>query len=127
MKMERTNKRLKRFMSISQALLLEELPDVFGMNGGVEERKGYMARERKRRSINDIFQEQGPYYVRRAYRMTAASFWTLHKMLKADIGDPAERKAGSMKTHKNGARNGLISYFYPSQCCTTLLCWWTSR
>jgi hypothetical protein len=102
------SKKLKRFVSLSQALLIEELPEDFGVEDE-SKRTGYSVRPRTRKTMNDIFQKQGPLYVRRAYRMTVASFWSLHKLLKSEIGDPSQRRAGSMKQHKNGAQNGLIS------------------
>lgn len=33
---------------------------------------------RKRRCVSDIFQELGPRYTRRSYRMNSIEFWTLY-------------------------------------------------
>jgi len=61
-------------------------------------------RTRTRRFVNSIFYELGPYYVRRAYRMDAASFWELHRILKPCL------ESKKKPTHKRkGAKNGLIS------------------
>jgi hypothetical protein len=61
-------------------------------------------RDRKRRYVNDIFNELGPYYVRRAYRMEPASFWNLCRLLKPFVVKAACNK----KKWKNGAKNGRI-------------------
>jgi len=61
-------------------------------------------RERTRRFVNQIFQELGPYCLRRAYRMDAASFWELHRILKPYIESKKKQTH-----HKKGAKNGLIS------------------
>ena len=37
--------------------------------------------QRKRRPVHTIFEELGPYYVRRAYRMNQEDFWRLHRLL----------------------------------------------
>jgi hypothetical protein len=56
--------------------------------------------------MNNIYREQGPYYVRRAYRMQANSFWTLLNLLKEHI---ITFKEGGNSATKRGARNGLIT------------------
>jgi hypothetical protein len=67
------------------------------------------ARYRVRRSVRSIFEAYGPYYVRRAYRMTEASFWELHALLKPLMGSTRRRAGGRHKKHRNGGTNGLIS------------------
>ena len=62
-------------------------------------------RKRTRRTIDSIFNEMGPYYVRRAYRMHQHQFWKLHQILKEDIATPKSTK----KKHRNGGKNGIIS------------------
>ena len=57
--------------------------------------------------VKSIMEEQGPYYVRRAYRMHGHSFLKLHKMLKSKLKN--KKTPGSKKKHKDGAKNGLIS------------------
>jgi hypothetical protein len=66
-------------------------------------------RDRVRRSVQSIFDEQGPYYVRRAYRMTEGAFWILHDLLKPHLGSRrCKPRKGRTKKHKNGGVNGLI-------------------
>ena len=63
-------------------------------------------RHRRRNYVHDIFDQHGPYYVRRAYRMNAKSFWKLHVMLAPFMkGYPKGNR-----TQKKGARNGIIKY-----------------
>jgi hypothetical protein len=38
------------------------------------------------RSVNSIFNELGPVYTSRAYRMDAQAFWTLHRKLYPHMG-----------------------------------------
>jgi DDE superfamily endonuclease len=113
--MERT-----RLFARTTALLFAALPGL-GLNsdddtddeGGNNKRRGRRdkARNRVRRPVSSIFREHGPYYVRRAYRMTEASFWELLRLLEPHMGS-VRRKVGEgvkVKTHKNGGKNGLIS------------------
>jgi DDE superfamily endonuclease len=66
-------------------------------------------RKRVRRSVKSIFRQHGPYYVRRAYRMTEASFWELHELLCPLITSDYRRRAGTkVKKHRNGGKNGII-------------------
>ena len=60
---------------------------------------------RQRRLASDIFEQLGPCYTRRAFRMTAPNFYDLHRYLY-----PYLRRiyADSPKSHKDGARNGLV-------------------
>lgn len=107
----RIRQRLKSAVVMSQALMAEELPADLGIDEEEEkdETVGPSHRTRTRRPVNSIFQEQGPIYVRRAYRMHANSFWDLHELTKDRIGNPERVAVGSTKTHRNGARNGLIT------------------
>jgi hypothetical protein len=66
------------------------------------------ARDRVRRSVQSIFKEHGPYYVRRAYRMTEEAFWELHALLKPLMGSTRMKLGGKVKRHRNGGKNGLI-------------------
>jgi hypothetical protein len=70
------------------------------------------ARHRVRRTVESIFREYGPYYVRRAYRMNEQSFWVLHALLKPLMGSN-RRKPGcqlkKVKTHRDGGTNGMIA------------------
>jgi hypothetical protein len=65
-------------------------------------------RNRVRRSMGSIFREHGPYYVRRAYRMTEQSFWELHELLKPYLVSNRRRPGSAVKKHRNGSKNGLI-------------------
>ena len=51
----------------------------------------------------------GPYYTRRAYRMTEKEFYdlyrTIYKQMKYNIIPPT---SSNKKAARNGARNGLI-------------------
>jgi DDE superfamily endonuclease len=69
----------------------------------------YQSRNRVRRTVKSIFIEHGPYYVRRAYRMTEEAFWELHVLLKPLITSDYRRKVGGrVKKHRNGGKNGII-------------------
>lgn len=61
---------------------------------------------RQRRLVADIFEQLGPLYTRRAYRMTGKNFYKLHRMLFPYLNNIP--LTGSLKKHRNGARNGLI-------------------
>ncbi|CAB9524784.1 unknown protein [Seminavis robusta] len=63
---------------------------------------------RKRKFVNDIFNELGPHYVRRAYRMEPAFFWKLVRWLKPYMEGPTVPCGERLKNWKNGAKNGLI-------------------
>ena len=39
-------------------------------------------RNRKRNLVHEMFDQYGPYYTKRAYRMSTKSFWKLHKILR---------------------------------------------
>jgi hypothetical protein len=67
------------------------------------------ARDRVRRGVESIFKEHGPYYVRRAYRMTEEAFWELHALLKPFMGSTRRKAGGKVQRHRNGGKNnGLI-------------------
>ena len=69
-------------------------------------------RQRTRKNVSDIFQEFGPTFVRRAYRMQESSFWKLeailHPYMKRAAKTKSKKRSTRTKKHKNGARNGLI-------------------
>ena len=74
---DETNRK-RRFIVLAQATLAEVAPEELGIVVKGEKVKASPHRVRDRRDGNDIFHEQGPYYVRRAYRMSSSSFWNLH-------------------------------------------------
>ena len=59
---------------------------------------------RKRRCVKNIFQELGPYHVRRAYCMKESTFWKLNRVLLPYIPNIPIRKRKRGKT-----TNGDIS------------------
>ena len=64
---------------------------------------------RIRRPVAEIFNELGPYYQQRSYRMTTNSFYRLHRILSPSLKRPARRKASaSAPEQRNGAPNGLV-------------------
>jgi hypothetical protein len=88
------------FAVVACALVVAFAPETVGL---LERKAGRPHLKRKRKYVNDIFNELGPYYVRRAYRMEPASFWKLCQLLR-----PFLVKQSLKKRHKNGAKNGLI-------------------
>jgi DDE superfamily endonuclease len=60
---------------------------------------------RTRSSIDFIFDQLGPVYARRAYRMSPQTFYRLHDLLFHAVAFPPPT---STKKHRNGAKNGLI-------------------
>jgi hypothetical protein len=68
------------FVTLSSAVLLSTVPDVFGSFGGesgLHHKAPKASIKRVRRSVCDIFAEFGKTYVRRAYRMDESTFWRL--------------------------------------------------
>ena len=63
---------------------------------------------RQRRTVLSMFEELGPVFVRRAYRMDEAAFWILHQMLAPTLRKQGSAQGFAKKKHRNGARNGLI-------------------
>jgi DDE superfamily endonuclease len=100
------------FITISTALLLCVTPEIFGDHDvgskRKEERSSYHIK-RVRKSVNEIFAQLGPHYVRRAYRMDEASFWKLCRILRPHL-QGTKRKIGKNKSkpQRNGAKNGII-------------------
>jgi hypothetical protein len=56
---------------------------------------GSKTRRPKRSLITDIFEEYGPIYFRRAYRMEEKSFWRLLHLLEPKMGVKRSRKRGA--------------------------------
>jgi len=91
-------------VTITLSLLAASIPEELNLS----DKKRVMQRRnahnnRTRRPINSIFKEQGPCYVRRAYRMHSRSFWTLLGFLRPHM------KPQPKKNHKRGAKNGFMS------------------
>ena len=89
--------------SLVYAFLIVANPELLGLP-----RHGHdsPAIPRTRRMVSDIFNELGPYYQKRAYRMDIDSFWMLHAMLHKYIN---QNKMKRNKKHKYGVVNGSIS------------------
>ena len=49
---------------------------------------------RKRKFVKTIFEELGPYHVRRSYRMKEATFWKLNSILLPYLPKKRKRKRG---------------------------------
>jgi hypothetical protein len=92
-------RRKGNYLAVACMLVISLVPEAAGMQ---EKREGHRHRTRKRKYVNDIFNELGPHYVRRAYRMESDSFWKLCRLLR-----PFVVKASSKK-FRSGAKNGLI-------------------
>ena len=85
---------------------------------------------RTRRDVSSIFQELGPYYTRRAFRMNSATFWELHKVLyplmKYNVMSLASSKKGKIGVvQTNGARNGLIPSSIRLSCALRFFAGWS--
>jgi DDE superfamily endonuclease len=87
------------FLVVACAVVATLDPELLGLQ---QKREGHLHRTRTRKYVNDIFNEMGPHYVRRAYRMEPSSFWKLCRLLR-----PFLFKKSNKKT-RNGAKNGLI-------------------
>jgi hypothetical protein len=88
------------FTLFACSLVIAIAPETLGLEA---KRSGKKHRKRKRKYVNDIFNELGPYYVRRAYHMEPASFWKLCQLLRCHI-----TKVSLTKKYRDGVKNGLI-------------------
>jgi hypothetical protein len=73
------------FITLSTAILLLTVPENFGHGGssGVNKTSGGKRKKikRLRKSVCQIFEEYGPQYMQRAYRMDELAFWKLVRLL----------------------------------------------
>jgi hypothetical protein len=103
----------QNFLYTACALVVSLIPESLGLQ---EKREGRQHRVRTRKFVDEIFEELGPYYVRRAYRMEGASFWKLCRLLRPFVVNcqevPKWRQLDSI-TNKN-------------QCCSKVLRRWVS-
>jgi hypothetical protein len=105
-----------QFVAVTAALAVASIPGLVDDDDSSDDeapkrRRGHRdkARTRIRRSVSSIFREHGPYYVRRAYRMTESAFWDLHTKLVPHMTTVrSNSQATRQKTHRNGGKNGLI-------------------
>ena len=90
------------------SVLAAALPEELGLDDdeGSRKRKQAQHRNRTRKFVNAIFDELGPCYVKRSYRMDAKEFWTLHRMLKPYFPPPGKISATKKRA---GAKNGNIT------------------
>ena len=108
--------------TIAQALIEEEYDDLIeeeevedDTDLPLKQAKSRVQRShngRKRRFINSIFTELGPYYVVRAYRMDCPAFWKLLQMVNPYLDAQSvfkNKKADDSTQRGGGAKNGLIS------------------
>ena len=75
---------------------------------------GTKTRHRKRARLHDIFNEYGPVFFRRAYRMKEPSFWRLLDLIEAKMGNKRKRKRGRTPNGDicNGTRLAMaLRYF----------------
>jgi hypothetical protein len=117
---EWTSDNLMLIYTFLVCILLAAFPEEFGydMDLLVRLMKARVALppiERERKTMNTVFQELGPSYTRRAYRMTEEdSFWSLHKLLYAYLRRPAAYKRNRLVM--KGATNGLITTPFRLSC-----------
>ena len=97
-------------VTVVSSLLAIAEPSLFGLERPGIDYDRSSPKKRKRRKVCSVFDELGPYYVRRAFRMKEESFWKLHRSLKKHIkGGSIKRKEGGKKNTENiGAVNGVI-------------------
>ena len=95
------------FATLFMGILAAAFQDDIGFDTEeVEKRKQAAHRNRTRKYVNQIFDELGPYYVRRAYRMDASTFWCLHRTLKPYFPPPPPLRG---KKKRAGAKSGRIT------------------
>lgn len=96
------------FVSSIASILLVSFPETFYKEDGSEPRLGFQHRVRESKFVNRMFNEHGPGYTRRAYRMKADAFWKLEKMLRPYMIRKRSRRVSQIRD-RDGARNGRIS------------------
>ena len=101
-----------RFLSTITGVLLTTFPEEFfdepTKPPDDRPRQGHRHRSRERKYVNKMFNEYGPTYARRAYRMKAHSFWKLEKMLRPLMARKRTQEMIRLRK-RDGARNGRIS------------------
>jgi hypothetical protein len=76
--------------------------------------KGSKNRRRQHKTVSAIFDEYGPIFFRRAFRMDQTSFWTLLDLIEPKMGGKPKRKRGRTPNGDiaNSARLAMaIRYF----------------
>ena len=108
--LERATKTMK-FLALATSMLIgagEMDGDDDDNNTEADPRLGTRVRRRKRQFVSRIFNEHGPLYTRRAYRMNADAFWKLEKILRPRMIKKRLAKISQHRSH-DGARNGRIT------------------
>jgi hypothetical protein len=77
---------------------------------------GRKPRQRSRRSMAEIYESLGPYYFRRAYRMSYESFNRLHGRMKEGIEAAAAATATTRRRRPTTNRNRGTPSPVPKQC-----------
>jgi DDE superfamily endonuclease len=101
------------FITMTTAILLSTDPELFNLNieHGIEvlRRKSSSPHiKRTRKNVCEIFQEFGPSYVRRAYRMDEMAFWKLVRTLRPFMKGKPRQPSKNKCSQKTGAKNGII-------------------
>lgn len=97
------------------ALPPDLVEEFFGIDF-VQRQTRVSATPRRRRSVYDLFDELGPTYTRRAYRMERNSFFELHRLLFPFLNfqlmryrnGGSEEEEANIPLQRNGARNGRV-------------------
>lgn len=83
--------------------LLQEGDEEEADEGNEHKRKMARHRDRKRKSLTEIFDELGPTSQGRAHRMSDGSFWKLHGIPLPHL-HPGKKDKVSPKKHGDGAK-----------------------
>jgi hypothetical protein len=83
-------------------------PRLFGFHLAALAAHSTAAVSRVRITVSSVFRQLGAYYVPRAYRMDAVTFWKLHRMLNPYLGGRIRPHYRSKKKNRNGGVNGII-------------------
>jgi hypothetical protein len=103
--------------SVVAALLLGGILSNYIIEKGISNKgrpKGTKTRRRHHKTVAAIFDEYGPVYFRRAYRMDETSFWTLLDLIEPKMAGKPKRKRGRAPNGDiaNSARLAMaIRYF----------------
>jgi hypothetical protein len=83
------------------SVLLSLFPEEFGFMSPPVVGPSLYAIKRERKFVSDIFRELGPSYSKRAYRMSEASFYKLHRLLWRFLNRPPSTKKKSQNAPPN--------------------------
>lgn len=98
----------KAVVSTLALLLLQDLLSRWrGMSNHRGRAAGTKTRRRTRVRLEDIFNEYGPVFFRRAYRMREDSFWRLLDLIEANMGNKGKGKRKRGRTPNGHVSNGI--------------------